>query len=143
MTFEEARSLFPVLGSVAYLNAGTFGPLARPVAVALEAGIERDLEHGRTGKRSFEETLELRQELRSSFARLVGAETESVALTTSTTEGCGIVLRGLGLAPDDEIVTTTDEHFGLLGPLGPRPRASWWCRRTRSASPRRSRRAPG
>jgi len=110
-----------VLGSVAYLNAGTFGPLARPVAAALEAGIERDLEHGRTGERSFEETLELRQELRSSFARLVGAETESVALTTSTTEGCGIVLRGLGLAPDDEIVTTTDEHFGLLGPLGASP----------------------
>ena len=121
MTFEEARSLFPVLECVAYLNAGTFGPLARPVAEALEAGVERDLKHGRTGERSFEETLELRQELRSSFARLVGAETESVALTTSTTEGCGIVLRGLGLAPDDEIVTTTDEHFGLLGPLGASP----------------------
>ena len=75
MTFEEARSLFPVLECVAYLNAGTFGPLARPVAEALEAGVERDLEHGRTGERSFEETLELRQELRSSFARLVGAET--------------------------------------------------------------------
>jgi selenocysteine lyase/cysteine desulfurase len=28
------------------------------------------------------------------------------------------VLRGLGLAPGDEVVTTTDEHFGLLGPLG-------------------------
>ena len=31
MTFEEARALFPVLARVAYLNAGTFGPLARPV----------------------------------------------------------------------------------------------------------------
>ena len=30
MTFEEARALFPVLERVAYLNAGTFGPLARP-----------------------------------------------------------------------------------------------------------------
>ena len=59
MTFEEARSLFPVLESVAYLNAGTFGPLARPVAQALEAGVERDLERGRTGKASFEETLAL------------------------------------------------------------------------------------
>ena len=65
MTFEEARSLFPVLESVAYLNAGTFGPLARPVAETLEAGVERDLEHGRTGRASFEETLGLRQELRS------------------------------------------------------------------------------
>ena len=118
MTFEEARSLFPVLESVAYLNAGTFGPLARPVAEALEAGVERDLERGRTGKPSFEETLALREELRSAFARLVGTEPASVALTTSTTDGCGIVVRGLGLGPGDEIVTTTDDHFGLLGPLG-------------------------
>jgi len=27
------------------------------------------------------------------------------------------VIAGLGLGPDDEVVTTTDEHFGLLGPL--------------------------
>jgi L-cysteine/cystine lyase len=121
MTFEEARSLFPVLESVAYLNAGTFGPLARPVADALEAGVERDLEKGRTGKAYFEETLALRSELRAAFARLVGVEPESVALTTSTTDGCGIVLRGLGLGTEDEIVTTTDEHFGLLGPLGASP----------------------
>ena len=84
MTFDEARSLFPVLETVAYLNAGTFGPLARPVADALEAGVERDLERGRTGKASFEETLALRDELRSAFALLVGTEPELVALTTST-----------------------------------------------------------
>src|SRR6478736_3513234 len=71
VTFEEARALFPVLESVAYLNAGTFGPLARPVAEALEAGVERDLEHGRTGKTGFEETLARREELRSAFATLV------------------------------------------------------------------------
>ena len=117
MTFEEARSLFPVLESFAYFNAGTFGPLARPVAEALEAGIERDLELGRTGKPAFEETLALREELRDAFAEVVGADADAVALTTSTTDGCGIVLRGLGLEPDDEIVTTTDEHFGLLGPV--------------------------
>ena len=118
MTFEETRALFPVLESVAYLNAGTFGPLARPVAEALRRGIERDVEHGRTGKAYFEETLALREDLRSAFAELVGAETTTVALTTSTTDGCGIVLRGLALGPGDEIVTTTDEHFGLLGPVG-------------------------
>ena len=41
-----------------------------------------------------------------------------MALTSSTSEACAIVLRGLGLEAGDEIVTTTDEHFGLLGPLG-------------------------
>ena len=30
-----------------------------------------------------------------------------------------VVMGGLGLRPDDEIVTTADEHFGLLGALAP------------------------
>ena len=118
MTFEEARAFFPVLERIAYLNAGTVGPLARPVADALAEGSERDLVEGRSGMPFFEETLAARDALRGAFALLVGADPAQVALTTSTTEGCGIVLRGLGLGPEHEIVTTTDEHFGLLGPLG-------------------------
>ena len=121
MTFEEARGLFPVLETVAYLNAGTFGPLARPVADALVEAIERDAELGRSGMPYFDETMALRDEARRAFAALVGADPTQVALTSSTTDGCGIVLRGLGLEPGDEIVTTTDEHFGLLGPLGASP----------------------
>ena len=42
---------------------------------------------------------------------------DHLALTTSTTHGCQIVLAGLGIAPGDEIVTTDEEHFGLLGPV--------------------------
>jgi len=118
MTFEEARALFPVLERLAYLNAGTVGPLARPVADALAEGNARDLAEGRSGQPYFDQMLATRDELRAGFARLAEVEPAQVALTTSTTEGCGIVLRGLGLGPDDEIVTTTDEHFGLLGPVG-------------------------
>jgi hypothetical protein len=29
VTFEEARAQFPVLEKIAYLNAGTFGPISR------------------------------------------------------------------------------------------------------------------
>jgi L-cysteine/cystine lyase len=118
VTFAEARALFSVLGRIEYLNAGTFGPLPRPVAEALSSGIAHDLEHGRTGLPYFEDTLAARDELRRSLAAFVGAGPDQVALTTSTSEGCAIVLRGLGLGLGDEIVTTTDEHFGLLGPLG-------------------------
>jgi L-cysteine/cystine lyase len=121
VTLAEARSLFPVLDTVAYLNAGTFGPLAQPVADALVAGIARDLEQGRTGTQYFEETLALRDDVRAAFATLVGTGGEHIALTSSTTEGCAIVLRGLGLSAEDEVVTTTDEHFGLLGALGGSP----------------------
>ena len=121
MTFADARRLFPVLESIAYLNAGTFGPLARPVVAELEDALRRDLEGGRSGLPYFEEAIALRDELRGAFAALVGVDPATVALTSSTTEGCAIVLRGLGLGPGDEVVTTTDEHFGLLGPLGATP----------------------
>jgi selenocysteine lyase/cysteine desulfurase len=117
VTPEDARALFPVLERVAYLNAGTFGPLARPTLDAMHAELRRDGDEGRHGKDYFERVLGLRAELRERLARLVAGEAAQVALTSSTTDGCNIVLAGLGLGPDDEVVTTAEEHFGLLGPL--------------------------
>ena len=110
-----------MLQRIAYLNAGTFGPLARPVADALVEAVEHDAEYGRSGLPYFEQTVALRDDARQAFASLVDADPAQVALTSSTTEGCAIVVRGLGLEPGDEVVTTTDEHFGLLGPLGASP----------------------
>jgi len=117
VTFEEARALFPVLDSFAYLNAGTFGPLARPTTLALVEQTRRDSEEVRSAKPYFDELFELRTELRTLIAGLLGTTSAHVALTTSTTDGCNIVLAGFGLQPEDEIVTTDAEHFGLAGPV--------------------------
>jgi L-cysteine/cystine lyase len=117
MTFEEARALFPVLERIAYLNAGTFGPLARPTANVLAEQAQRDLELGRSGKPYIDAVQEARAALRGTIAALVSAAPEQVSLTSSTTDGCNIVLAGLGLRPEDEIVTTDAEHFGLVGPV--------------------------
>jgi L-cysteine/cystine lyase len=117
VTPEEGRSLFPVLERLAYLNAGTFGPLARPTVAAVQEQLDADLADGRFGKEYFERMLELRKQARVVLAALVGAEPEQVSLTGSTTDGCNIVLAGLDLQPEDEIVTTNEEHFGLLGPV--------------------------
>jgi L-cysteine/cystine lyase len=117
VTPSEARRLFPVLERLAYLNAGTFGPLATPTAAAVRAEVERDLEHGRFGTAYFERMQELRRDARAAVAELVGAAPGQIALTGSTTDGCNIVVAGLDLSPEDEVVTTTEEHFGLLGPL--------------------------
>jgi L-cysteine/cystine lyase len=117
MTFEEARAAFPVLERYAYLNAGSVGPLSRATFDAM-AAVERDeLENGRTSWPYLTRMLEARDKLRASLAALVGVETELLSLTTSTSEGCRIVLAGVGLGPGDEIVTTDAEHFGLLGAL--------------------------
>jgi len=118
MTFEEARARFPVLERVAYLNAGTFGPLSRATVEAVEGQLDGDLAAGRFGKPYLERAIALWTELRRRLAELLAVEPEHVALTASTTDGCNIVLAGIGVAPGDEIVTTTDEHFGLIGPLG-------------------------
>jgi L-cysteine/cystine lyase len=117
VTFEEARAQFPVLDRLAYLQAGSAGPLARATVEAMRSAEERDLREGRADAEYFEEVLALREELRRELAALVGVDAEQVALTSSTTDGCNIVLAGLGLSAEDEIITTTDEHFGLLGPL--------------------------
>ena len=117
MTPAEARALFPVLARLAYLNAGTFGPVAQPTADAVRAQLDAELERGRFGKEYFERVLGLRADVRAALGSLVGVQPELVSLTGSTTDGCNIVLGGLDLDAEDEIVTTREEHFGLLGPI--------------------------
>jgi L-cysteine/cystine lyase len=117
MTFAEARALFPVLERVAYLNAGTFGPLARQTVDVMLDQLRRDLDAGRSGKPYIEEMSEARSRVRDAVAGLLHAAPERMSLTSSTTDGCNIVLLGLGLRPEDEIVTTDAEHFGLAGPV--------------------------
>jgi L-cysteine/cystine lyase len=121
VTFEEARAQFAVFEHYAYLNAGTNGPLARATVDAMLAQERADLELGRGGPVYFERALELREVVRGKLAAAVGVETENLSLATSTTNGCNIVLAGLGLGPEDEVVTTDGEHFGLLGALAVSP----------------------
>jgi L-cysteine/cystine lyase len=117
VTFEEARAQFPVFERFAYLNAGTNGPLAGATIEAMVKWNRRDLEQGRGGKPYFEQVLALRERARNALAGVLEVPPENVALVSSTTNACNVVLAGLGLTADDEIVTTDVEHFGLLGPL--------------------------
>jgi L-cysteine/cystine lyase len=117
VTFEEARAQFPVFERAAYLNAGSNGPLPRAAVEAAQAWFARDLEQGRSGMPYIEQLAGMRDQVRAGFADVVGASPEQIALTDSTTRGCQIVIAGLGLTAEDEVVTTDEEHFGLLGPL--------------------------
>ena len=116
MDLAAFRAQFPVLDRIAYLNAGTDGPVPRAAAEAVRAEVERQLEDGRAGAH-FERRFALQAELRAGYAALIGARPGDVALATSTSEGLGRVLAGLDLGAGDEILTAEDEHPGLLGPL--------------------------
>jgi L-cysteine/cystine lyase len=111
------RAEFPVLGRLAYLNAGTDGPLPTEAVRAAEQELARELEQGRA-QTHFERRSELTDALRSAYARTLCCESADVALTTSTTEGIAQTITGLRLGSGDEIVTSDEEHPGLLGALG-------------------------
>jgi L-cysteine/cystine lyase len=111
------RAQFPVLERLTYLNAGTEGPLPRAAAEVVHQRIDLEVDGGRCGRSYFEETMSLRDRARAAYASVLGAEPAEVALTGSTTDGVNTVIGGLDLRPGDEVVTSDQEHPGLLAPL--------------------------
>jgi L-cysteine/cystine lyase len=112
------RQEFPVLDTVAYLNAGTDGPVPRRAAAAAASSIAAQAEKGRAGKPHFEQVIQMCAALRQQAGQLMGCPHGQIALTHSTTDGMNLVLRGLRLGRGDEVVTSDQEHPGLLAPLG-------------------------
>ncbi len=112
------RAQFPVFERLAYLNAGTEGPVPRSAAEAVHRQIDLEASEGRCGRSYFERVMGLASDLRAGYARVLGCEPSQVALTGSTTDGVNTVIAGLDLRPGDEILTSDEEHPGLLAPLG-------------------------
>jgi L-cysteine/cystine lyase len=117
VTWPEARARFPVLERYAYLNAGTFGPLARATLDAMADLRAWEGVHGRAGKQYFEQMLARRDSARALIAAQIRVPADHLALTESTTQGVHVVVTGMVLGEGDEVVTTDAEHFGLTGPL--------------------------
>ena len=116
MDVAALRAQFPVLERIAYLNTGTDGPVPAPALAAAQAELAAEVTDGRVMPH-FERRFALQAELRAGYARLIGAPVEEVALTTSTSDGLGRLLAGLDLGPGDELITSDQEHPGLIGPL--------------------------
>ncbi|HVF80105.1 MAG TPA: aminotransferase class V-fold PLP-dependent enzyme [Solirubrobacteraceae bacterium] len=110
------RAEFPVFQKVAYLNAGTCGPLPANAARAIGAALVQAVSEGRS-QAYYEAMLDTRKRLREAYAQQLGTATGDVALTTCTSEGIVRVLGALDLQPNDEVVTSDEEHPGLQGPL--------------------------
>src|SRR5690349_3636806 len=119
MTDPEAfRKQFPVLERLSYLNAGTEGPVPRAAAEVVHKRIDVEVESGRCGRPYFDEVMGLATDLRAGYAEVIGAEPSEIALTGSTTDGVNTVIGGLDLRAGDEVITSDEEHPGLLAPLG-------------------------
>ena len=110
------RAEFPVFEQLAYMNAGTCGPVPAAAVAAMQAVLAQAAGEGRS-QAYFTAALYTRRRLRAGYAELLGAAADDVALTTSTSEGIVRVLGALDLQPGDEVLTSDEEHPGLLGPL--------------------------
>ena len=113
---EPLRTSFPVCSRIAYLNAGSDGPLPSAAVEAARAEVARQDAEGRTIAH-FHRRHDLMEELRAAYGSVLGVPAGEVALTASTSEGLARVLLGLDLAPGDEVLTARSEHPGLIAPL--------------------------
>lgn len=111
------RSEFPVLASVAYLNAGTCGPVPARAAEAAAAAVREETERGRSSESHFARWQDSLAGVREGYARWLGCAAESVALTRSTSDGVATALQAVDLRPGDEVLTSDEEHPGVLAPL--------------------------
>src|SRR3954470_12811969 len=115
---DDLRSAFPVFERLAYLNAGTCGPVPAAAAEAVARELAADADMGRGDKAFFEGRVMGKLDgLRERVAPLLGCEAGELALTDSTTGGVNTVLSTLQLGPGDEVLTSDEEHPGVLAPL--------------------------
>jgi selenocysteine lyase/cysteine desulfurase len=114
---DDLRAQFPVLERLAYLNAGSNGPVPRAALEAVDASLRLQAEEGRGDRAHFEENARRIDHLRGRVAAMLGCETGELALTGSTTDGVNAALNALDLGPGDDVVTSDQEHPGVLAPL--------------------------
>ena len=110
------RDQLPAVHGSVHMNTGTSGPMPQAAIDAMRSSVEANAEP-RITRPYFESLLGGREVARAAAGRAVGAPPEQIALTTSTTLGIGLVMSGLDWREGDEIVTTTEEHPGILSPL--------------------------
>jgi L-cysteine/cystine lyase len=118
MDVTSFRAEFPVFERRIYMNTGTDGPIPARGIEAARREMERVLDQGRAGKEHWEGIKAARTGLRERIARLFACAPAEVALTGSATDGVNAALRALDLGPGDEVLTTDEEHPGVLAPLG-------------------------
>ena len=112
----DLRAAFPVLEHLAYLNAGTCGPLPSAARTAFEQIYDLGERDGRQVA-YYERLTAARERQRDAYAALLHADPGDVALTTATSDGVARVVAGLRLGAGDEVLLADDEHPGLTGPL--------------------------
>jgi cysteine desulfurase/selenocysteine lyase len=98
---KDYHSEFADFSPTIYLDCAYQGPFPRATVARLQQAIELKCHPARL---EAPEYFRLPERVRGHLASLIGADPAEIALTSSATQGIGIVATGLGLAAGDEVV---------------------------------------
>jgi selenocysteine lyase/cysteine desulfurase len=112
MIGEQARSRFPIFEHTTYANSCSQGALSSDVRDAYEAYLDGWDAHGA----EWEHWVERAEAARSTFARLVVAEPDQVAVTTSVSQAVSALVSALPLGERPRIVISEFE-FPTVGQI--------------------------
>lgn len=101
---EAVRELFPRFGTTAFLDHAAVARASKPVREAIVAMADRMATPG------YADALGLADTVRANVARLIGASSEAVAITRSTSHGISILANGLTWAPGDNVVCVAGDY---------------------------------
>jgi cysteine desulfurase/selenocysteine lyase len=101
---RDYRQDFPDFWPTIYLDCAYQGPFPRVAVERLRQAIELKSNPVRLEAAEY---FRLPERVRARIARLVGADPAEIALTSSATQGIGIVAAGLALGPSDEVVVAS------------------------------------
>src|SRR5687767_675824 len=113
---ESLRAQLPAVQTTGYFNTGSNGPIPIAAYEAADATARRELDQGRIIPGAYIENRERNRRFAAMAATIFGADADEIALTHSATEGLGTALMGIAWSPGDEIITTSEEHPGLMLP---------------------------
>jgi len=107
MDATAIRELFPGTRRLLYFNAAAQSLMPRPVAEAMRATAEAQMERGIL---AFGDLMQGVAAAREAAARLVGAVPDEIAFTAHTTAGLSVVAEGLDWQAGDEVVLADLEY---------------------------------
>jgi L-cysteine/cystine lyase len=114
---DSLRAQLPAVQTTGYFNTGSNGPIPIVAFEAADAIARRELLQGRIVPGTYVENRERNRRFAAMAATIFGADADEIALTHSATEGLGTALMGMTWTPGDEIITTFQEHPGLMLPI--------------------------
>src|SRR5918996_470155 len=110
---HRVRHRFPIFERLVYINSCSQGALSDSVRKAYQAYLEDWDEKGAP----WEYWVERTETARAAFARLVGADPDEVAVTTSLSAGVSALASGLRYAGKRSKIVLTDYEFPTVGQI--------------------------